>query len=45
MAYAAGIRPDPKISSIEAGRTNIRIRTAEALARAVGAKLRDLLPD
>lgn len=44
LAYGAGIS-QTKIPAIEAGRINIHLRTAEALARSVGAHLKDLLPD
>ena len=44
LAYGAGIS-QTKIPAIEAGRVNIHLRTAEALARSVGVHLKDLLPD
>jgi len=44
VAYAAGIS-QTKIPAIEAGRVNVHIRTAADLAKAVGANLKDLLPD
>jgi transcriptional regulator with XRE-family HTH domain len=33
-----------KITAIEAGRVNVHLRTADALARSIGVPLRELLP-
>jgi DNA-binding XRE family transcriptional regulator len=44
MAYGAGIS-QTRVPAIEAGRVNVHLNTAHALARSLGVSLRILLPE